>query len=69
MYKYLHSMTIISDGLLKLSFGFIFFNYGYAKLNNLILGNGEGLIKMIATIPVFNIFPVFLFPAAAILNT
>ena len=59
MYKYLHSMSIISDGLLKLSFGFIFFNYGYAKLNNLILGNGEGLIKMIATMPVFNIFPVF----------
>ena len=59
MYKYLHSMSIISEGLLKLSFGFIFFNYGYAKLNNLILGNGEGLIKMIATMPIFNIFPVF----------
>ena len=59
MYKYLHSMSIISDALLKLSFGFIFFNYGYAKLNNLILGNGEGLIKMIATMPIFNIFLFF----------
>ena len=59
MYKNLNSMSIISDGLLKLSFGFIFFNYGYAKLNNLILGNGEGLIKMIASMSVFNIFPVF----------
>ena len=59
MYKYQHWISIFSDALLKLCFGFIFFNYGYAKLNMLFLGNGEGLINMVSTIPIVGIFPIF----------
>ena len=59
MYKYQYWISIISDALLKLFFGLIFFNYGYAKLNMLFLGNGEGLINMVSTIPIFSILPVF----------
>ena len=59
MYKYQYWISVISDALLKLCFGFIFFNYGYAKLNMLFLGNGEGLINMVSTIPIFGIFPIF----------
>ena len=58
MYKFSHFMTISSDVLLKLTFGFIFFNYGYAKLENLILGNAEGLINMVSSIPIFGFFPI-----------
>ena len=50
MYKNMYFITLFSDALLKLSFGFIFFNYGYAKLT-IFLGKGEGLINMVATIP------------------
>ena len=59
MYKYQYWISIISDALLKLCFGLVFFNYGYAKLNMLFLGNGEGLISMVSTIPIFSILPVF----------
>ena len=59
MYKYSFWISIFSDALLKLSFGFIFFNYGYAKLTNLLYGNGQGLVNMVATIPLFKVLPVF----------
>ena len=59
MYKKIYFISLFSDALLKLSFGFIFFNYGYAKLNSLFLGKGEGLINMVSTIPFFSTFPVF----------
>tara|TARA_S200000501_G_C20801234_1_gene734145 strand:- start:857 stop:1345 length:489 start_codon:yes stop_codon:yes gene_type:complete len=59
MFKYSLLLSIISDIFLKVSFGLIFFNYGYAKLKNLLNDNGEGLINMVTTIPFFSIFPVF----------
>ena len=59
MYKYQYWIFICSDALLKLCFGLIFFNYGYGKLNMLFLGNGEGLISMVSSIPIFGILLVF----------
>ena len=58
MYKYAVILSTLSDAFLKLSFGVIFFNYGYGKLENLILGNSEGLINMVSTLPLFGNLPV-----------
>ena len=59
MYKYNIILSTLSDAFLKLSFGIIFFNYGYGKLINLITGNSEGLVNMISSIPLFGTFPLF----------
>ena len=59
MFKYLNVFSFISDLLLKLSFGVIFFNYGYNKLLSLIYGGAEKLINMVASIPFFGKMPVF----------
>ena len=49
----------ISDAFLKLSFGIIFFNYGYTKLITLTSGNPVSLVSMINEIPFFGSFPLF----------
>tara|TARA_B100000029_G_C17492617_1_gene929672 strand:- start:49 stop:537 length:489 start_codon:yes stop_codon:yes gene_type:complete len=59
MYKYTIILSSLSDAFLKLSFGIIFFNYGYGKLMNLITGNSEGLVSMVSSIPLFGTFPLF----------
>ena len=59
MLKY-HNLTyLITDLSLKLSLGIIFFNYGYGKLIKLINQQANGLIGMVASIPVFGAFPLF----------
>ena len=58
MYKKMYFISLFSDALLKLSFGFIFFNYGYAKLNSLFWGKGR-TVNMVATIPIFKVLPIF----------
>ncbi len=52
-------LSVLSDALLKLCFGLIFFNYGYGKLKSMITGNSDGLINMVASIPYFGSFPLF----------
>lgn len=59
MNKYNIILSTLSDAFLKLSFGIIFFNYGYGKLINLITGNSEGLVNMVSSIPLFGTFPLF----------
>ena len=59
MRKYQIILNIFSDVFLKLSFGLIFFNYGYGKLTNLLSGNSDALISMVASIPLFGELPIF----------
>ena len=59
MRKYQIILNIFSDIFLKLSFGLIFFNYGYGKLTNLLSGNSDALISMVASIPLFGELPIF----------
>ncbi len=59
MFKSLNIFSLLADIILKLSFGLIFFNYGYNKLIKLISGEGSGLIGMVASIPIFGSFPLF----------
>ena len=55
-----HNITFfITDITLKLSLGLIFFNYGFGKLTKLISQEADGLIGMVASIPLFGIFPLF----------
>ena len=56
-------------GILKLSFGLIFFNYGYGKLIKLTSGEGAGLIGMVSSIPIFSIFPLFFAWSLALTET
>ncbi|MBF96377.1 MAG: hypothetical protein CMJ13_04040 [Pelagibacterales bacterium] len=59
MFKNNYFFYFLSDAFLKLSFGLIFFNYGYGKLSSLLSGNSEGLVNMVSSIPFFNNFPFF----------
>ena len=59
MFKHHNITSLITDLSLKLSLGLIFFNYGYGKLNKLLKQEAEGLIGMVASIPIFGIFPLF----------
>ncbi len=59
MKKYQLILFTISDAFLKLSFGLVFFNYGYGKLITLATGNPEALISMIEAIPLFGRLPIF----------
>ena len=58
MYKYNLILSVLSEAFLKLSFGLIFFNYGYGKLKSLLTNNSDSLINMVSTIPIFGKFPV-----------
>ena len=59
MFRYHNIAYLITDIALKLSLGLIFFNYGYGKLNKLLYQEADGLIGMVASIPLFGIFPLF----------
>ena len=59
MFRYHNITSLITDITLKLSLGLIFFNYGYGKLNKLLNQEADGLIGMVASIPVFGTFPLF----------
>ena len=59
MFRYHNITHLITDIILKLSLGLIFFNYGYGKLNKLLNQEADGLIGMVASIPLFGIFPLF----------
>lgn len=59
MLKFYNVTSLITDITLKLSLGFIFFNYGYVKLNKLLNQEADGLIGMVASIPFFGTFPLF----------
>ena len=59
MFRYYNIAYLITDITLKLSLGLIFFNYGYGKLNKLLNQEADGLIGMVASIPLFGIFPLF----------
>ena len=69
MFRSLNIFSLISDIILKLSFGLIFFNYGYGKLIKLISGEGAGLIGMVSSIPIFSIFPLFFAWSLALTET
>lgn len=69
MYKYLNSFSLVPDILLKLSLGLIFFNFGYVKLMKLISNKADGLIGMVASIPVFGTFPLFFSWSLALTET
>ena len=69
MFRSLNIFSLISDIILKLSFGLIFFNYGYGKLIKLISGEGSGLIGMVSSIPIFSIFPLFFAWSLALTET
>ncbi len=69
MPKFLNIFSIFADLGLKLSLGLIFFNYGYGKLSKLLKGEAEGLIGMVASIPVFGMFPFFFSWCLAITET
>ena len=57
MYKYNLIFSGLCEAFLKLSFGLIFFNYGYGKLKSLLTNNSDSLINMVSTIPIFGTFP------------
>ena len=69
MFRSLNILSLISDIILKLSFGLIFFNYGYGKLIKLTSGEGAGLIGMVSSIPIFSIFPLFFAWSLALTET
>ena len=69
MFRSLNIFSLILDIILKLSFGLIFFNYGYGKLIKLISGEGAGLIGMVSSIPIFSIFPLFFAWSLALTET
>ena len=69
MLRSLNIFSLISDIILKLSFGLIFFNYGYGKLIKLISGEGAGLIGMVSSIPIFGTFPLFFSWSLALTET
>ena len=59
MFRYHNIAYLITDITLKLSLCLIFFKYGYGKLNKLLNQEADGLIGMVASIPLFGIFPLF----------
>ena len=58
MFKYFSIFYLLSDFLLKMSLGIVFFNYGWGKLQKLLNSQGEGLIAMVSSIPFFGFFPI-----------
>ena len=59
MFKYFNIFSLLSDFLLKVTLGLIFFNYGWGKFNKLLTGQSDGLISMVSSIPLFGAFPFF----------
>mgnify|MGYP001335748952 CR=1 FL=1 len=59
MFKLSNLFSFLTDFLIRSFFGLIFFNFGYGKLEKLINGESENLIKMVESIFLFGLFPVF----------
>ena len=59
MFKHINFFPFLTDFILKMSIGIIFFNYGYVKLIKLINNEGEALIIMISNIVFFGSLPIF----------
>ena len=58
MIKYLNIFPFLTDLIIKVSIGIIFFNFGYQKLIKLINNEGQDLIIMVSNIILFGSFPV-----------
>ena len=59
MIKYINIFPWLTDLIIKLSIGIIFFNFGYQKFIKLINNEGEDLIIMVSNIFFFGSLPVF----------
>ena len=58
MIKYINIFPWLTDLIIKLSIGIIFFNFGYQKLIKLINNEGQDIIIMVSNIIFFGSFPV-----------
>jgi hypothetical protein len=59
MIKYINIFPWLTDLIIKLSIGIIFFNFGYQKFIKLINNEGEDIIIMVSNIFFFGSLPVF----------
>ena len=58
MFKYFNIFPFLTDLIIKISIGIIFFNFGYQKLIKLINNEGQDIIIMVSNIIFFGSFPV-----------
>ena len=59
MIKYINIFPWLTDLIIKLSIGIIYFNFGYEKFIKLINNEGEDIIIMVSNIFFFGSLPVF----------
>ena len=69
MFKYYNIFSFLTDIIIKLFLGIVFFNYGYVKLLNLINYKADGLINMVSNIVIFSFAPIFFSWCLAISET
>ena len=69
MFKYINKLSFITDIIIKMSLGIVFFNYGYVKLLKLLNNDGQAITSMIEEMPFFNFAPIFFSWSLAISET